>query len=505
MEIKRRLKAIAYLRVSSKEQEREGNSILAQKRIIEDYALKNHFDVIKIFQEAETAKKAGRKEFSRMVEYVKQNEIKVILVEKTDRLYRNFTDYVKLNFEELGLEIHLVKENEILSRDSRSHQKLTHGFKVLMAKNHCDNLSEEVKKGHYEKLLKGIWPGKAPIGYLNRLETHTIVVDPQKAPIIKKAFELSRTGNYSLSLLKKELYKMGLRGVRSGKELSKQSMSSILSNSFYVGEFVWNGKKYKGSHEALISRETFNEIQINMGFVTKPKVTKKDFVFRGPLKCSHCGSQVTAEIKTKKSGLKYTYYHCTDGKGICSNVTYLREEAIEDQYIEAFNRIHVSEEIIEFTKDVLLQSHQEEKLFRETQITELTTRYKKLENYIDQTYLDKLDGIIEPGKWEIKTFEWKLEQEEISKRLEAFRLANSSYMLEGIKLMEIANSAGKLFPLMTFGEKRELISLVLSNLKLDRTTLCYDYKKPFDMFLNVGDLSKWRERFFPPNFLILFF
>ena len=494
MEITRKQKAVAYLRVSSKDQEKEGNSIPAQKRIIEDYALKNNFNVVKIFKEAETAKKAGRKEFTKMIEYLQQNNIKIVMVEKTDRLYRNFTDYVELSFEELDLEIHLVKENEILSKNSKSHQKFIHGIKVLMAKNYCDNLSEEVKKGHHEKLLKGIWPSKAPIGYLNRLENHTIVIDPQKAPIIKKAFELSSTGNYSLSLLKKELYKMGLRGVRSSKELSKQSMSSILSNPFYIGEFEWNKKKYKGSHEPLISRELYNAVQFNMGFVTKPKATKRDFVFRGPLKCGHCGSQITAEIKTKRSGNQYTYYHCTNGKGICTNVTYLREESIEEQYINAFNKIHLSEEIIEFTKDVLLQSHQEEKLFRETQIKELTARYKRLDNYIDQAYLDKLDGAIEPDKWESKTSEWKLEQEHITKKFDAFRVANSSYMLEGIRLMEIANSSGKLFPVMILAEKRELISLVLSNPVLIDSTIRYEYKKPFDMFVNMSEVEKWRER-----------
>ena len=67
-------------------------------------------------------------------------------------------------------------------------------------------------------------------------------------------------------------------------------------------------------------------------------------------------------------------------------------------------------------------------------------------------------------------------------------------MLEGIKLMEIANSAGKLFPIMILEEKRELISLVLSNPVLIDTTIQYEYKKPFDMFVNMSEVEKWRER-----------
>src|SRR5262245_35921339 len=88
-----------------------------------------------------------------------------ILVEKTDRLYRNLPDYATLD--ELDLDLHFVKENVVLSPDSHSSQHFMHGIKVLMAKQYVDNLSEEVKKGMREKAEQGIWPSKAPIGYLN--------------------------------------------------------------------------------------------------------------------------------------------------------------------------------------------------------------------------------------------------------------------------------------------------------------------------------------------------
>jgi site-specific DNA recombinase len=63
---------------------------------------------------------------------------------KTDRLYRNFKDYVIID--ELGLQVRLVKENAIISPTSRSSEKLMHGLKVLIAKNFLDNLSEETSR-----------------------------------------------------------------------------------------------------------------------------------------------------------------------------------------------------------------------------------------------------------------------------------------------------------------------------------------------------------------------
>ena len=136
---------VIYARVSSREQEREGFSIPAQLKLLKEYALKNGFEVIKEYSDAETAKKAGRTNYNLMLDFLKSNpEIKTILIEKTDRLYRNFKDYVTL--EDYDLEIHLVKEGTIISKNSKSHDKFIHGIKVLMAKNYIDNLSEEVSK-----------------------------------------------------------------------------------------------------------------------------------------------------------------------------------------------------------------------------------------------------------------------------------------------------------------------------------------------------------------------
>ena len=173
-------KAVLYARVSSKEQEKEGYSIPAQLKLLKDYAARNAFKVVKECIDIETAKQAGRVIFNEMISYFKGNpDVRVLLCEKTDRLYRNFKDYVTID--DLDLEIHLVKEGEILSKDSKSNQKLNHGFKLLMAKNYIDNLSEETKKGMAEKVEEGGFPHLAPFGYVNDRVNKTIVIDEVEA------------------------------------------------------------------------------------------------------------------------------------------------------------------------------------------------------------------------------------------------------------------------------------------------------------------------------------
>ena len=114
--------AVLYARVSSKDQEREGFSIPAQQALLRAYAGEHGYAVVEEFVDVETAKRAGRTNFGKMVAYLRKRQTcRVVLVEKTDRLYRNLKDWVALD-EFAGLEIHLVKEGAILSDDSRSSE-----------------------------------------------------------------------------------------------------------------------------------------------------------------------------------------------------------------------------------------------------------------------------------------------------------------------------------------------------------------------------------------------
>lgn len=229
-------KALIYARISSKDQETEGYSIPAQKKLLQEYALRQNFRVTKSFIDVETAKKAGRTQFNQMIAFLKENiGITHILVEKTDRLLRNITDYALVDqlLESSNLSIHLVKKNVILSKNLRSNEKFIFGIKALMAKNYSDNLSEEVKKGMQEKATQGTYPSIAPYGYLNdRVDgKKIIVIDPDSAPFIKKMFELNATGSFSLPKLRKKMIADGMI-YRNGKNFYVSKVEGILKNEF---------------------------------------------------------------------------------------------------------------------------------------------------------------------------------------------------------------------------------------------------------------------------------
>ena len=203
--------AVLYARVSSKEQEL-GYSIPAQQELLRSYAAQLEIRIAEEFGDAETAKTTGRPGFAAMVDYLKQHPAcRILLVEKTDRLYRNFKDY--LTIDELGVEIHLVKENVILTEDSKSSEKFMHGIKVLMAKNYIDNLGEEVRKGLHTKAAQGLYPSFAPLGYLNIVGSdgkRIIVPDPVLGSMIGNLFTWFASGEYALKALARKAFDGGI-------------------------------------------------------------------------------------------------------------------------------------------------------------------------------------------------------------------------------------------------------------------------------------------------------
>jgi DNA invertase Pin-like site-specific DNA recombinase len=230
---------VVYARVSSKEQEKEGFSIPAQLKLLRDYALSEGIRVVEEYVDVETAKQAGRSSFGEMVDYLRRHpEARIILVEKTDRLYRNLKDWVTLD--ELDLEIHFAKENVVLSADSRSSEKFMHGIKVLMAKNYIDSLSEETRKGMTEKAEQGIWPSYAPFGYRNVLGDSgkkTIEPDPELAPVVRQMFEWYATRRYSVREITRMAREHGLAFRNSGNPMPQSSVHKMLRNPIYMGDF----------------------------------------------------------------------------------------------------------------------------------------------------------------------------------------------------------------------------------------------------------------------------
>ena len=224
-------KCFGYVRVSSHKQG-EGVSMEAQKDAILRFAQHNNITITKWFEEQQTAAKSGRPIFNEMLKALKSGKASGMVMHKIDRSARNFFDWARIGeLADNGLDVHFATESlDFHSRGGR----LTANIQMAVAEDYVRNLKAEIHKGQRGQLKRGLYPFKAPIGYVNNGGNQVKTIDPTKGPLIKRAFELYASGQYSLHSLRRAMVRHGL-AKSSGEPLSKGCVEKFLSNSFYTG------------------------------------------------------------------------------------------------------------------------------------------------------------------------------------------------------------------------------------------------------------------------------
>jgi site-specific DNA recombinase len=457
--------AVIYARVSSKEQEREGYSIPAQLELLRDYARVRGFDVSSDheFSEAETAKTAGRECFGQMLGLMKSRTgPKILLVEKTDRLYRNWKDYVAVDdvMQEHNIQIHLVKEGEILSKDSQSHVKFIHGIKALMAKNYIDNLSEETRKGMLQKAKEGGWPTAPPYGY--RMEEGRLVPDEDQAVFVRTAFQRYATGAYSIRALSKTLKAEGLRFLPSLPTVPKSNLERMLKRRVYIGDVEFKGEIYPGKHPPLVSMDTWIMAQKALKKDNKPmKQSKHVFRYRGVFTCGECGGLLTGY---SKKGGRYVYYRCTNvaNGGNCTQKQ-VNENLLDQVVTGTIERLVIPQAIRDDLRQAIREMHAIKKNDEEEESTRLKRHLDTLRRKLRAAYEDKLAGNLDADMWQEINRDYKDQIAEMEDRISRISQADQNYYELADMLFEATESLSLNWKLASDEKKAVFVKNLYAN------------------------------------------
>ena len=128
------------------------------------------------------------------------------------------------------------------------------------------------------------------------------------------------------------------------------------------------------------------------------------------------------------------------------------------------------------------------------QFDKLTREQKTLTKMMDNLYLDKLKGTISEEDYERFYTDFKDKKDDINTRLIKLQNAENDYYITAKYLLELANRAHTLFESSEVEEKRLLIKLVLSNLRLKGKEVVCEVNKPFDLILECNDSQVWCAR-----------
>jgi DNA invertase Pin-like site-specific DNA recombinase len=313
------ISCFGYLRVSTVRQG-EGVSLQEQRSAIEDCAIKRGLIISEWFEERETASKAGRPVFNQMIKRLRHGHAEGLVVHKLDRSARNLHDWAIVSaLMDVNIVFHIATEPiDFTTRGGR----MTADFLAVIAADFSRNQREETRKGLYGRLKQGLYPFKAPLGYLDTGRGQAKAPCPKNGPLIKDLYALYLSGQHSLRSLHAEMNRRGLRGF-SGKPVSLHGIEKILSNTFYHGliTIARTGETFDGKHKPLVTKGQFAQVQLIKAGRCGPKVTRHNHPYQGIFRCGLCDGPMVPELQKG-----HVYYRCTSKR---CKMTCMREDRIE--------------------------------------------------------------------------------------------------------------------------------------------------------------------------------
>jgi len=470
-------KFFLYIRKSTDEPDRQILSIDAQITEVEEFAQREHLEVVKSFVESQTAKEPGRPVFNDMLSQIEKGEAQGILAWHPDRLARNSIDGGKI--------IYLVDTGKIKELkfptfwfEPTPQGKFMLNIAFGQSKYFVDNLSENTKRGLRQKVRRGEQCGVALTGYLNDKLNHKIVPDPERFHFIKKLFELYATGEYSLKDLREKITAIGLSS-RNNKVLAVSNIQNILKNPFYYGAFIFNSELHQGTHKPAIAKKLFDKCQeVMKSKAHHMKRGVKEYAFRGLLKCGECGCSITSE--TQKG---HNYYRCTKKRVPCSQ-RYIREELLAEQVLNIIQKVSLP---LAWTKKMTAildkekqQNVQDQKTFAQNLKSQIEDCEKKLDKLLDA----QLEGIISQEEYLAKKQKILNQKIEISEKLKDFERKGNRW-LEQTKEFILACKQAKIIALQgNFFKKRNFLKKIGSNLVLQEKQILFAAHEPWKILYN---------------------
>ena len=457
-------RVILYCRVSTDEQS-EGCSLEMQERFLRAYCLNHGYDVIdQPYKDDYSAKghELNRPEFKKVYDYCRKHryEVDKVLFLRWDRYSRNveFAFAYKRKFiDELGIEINAIESP--IDFNSGDWATLL-GLYCGTAHSEDVKISKRTKDGIHGTLLKGRWPHKAPIGYLNiRRTKHDcwVEVDPVKGPIIQRLFSEVAQGLELPTSIAKRIY----------PSLPSTSLFHVLRNPFYVGKIhipAYNGETeqdVQGIHEALIDQRTFNAVQNVLDGKKKeaPKMARTVnpvLYMRRYLTCPVCGSPLTGAV-SRGNGGEYAYYFCNrDHKHY--NV---RADAVNAGFVKYISKLKPNQTVLDLYNEILQDLRGERVQDNHKQADKLEVEMAALEERVNRVNDLYFDGKISLADRDMNIARYHEQIEHLKHKIGALRLSDDMKIKEKLTYsINLISNLGSFFQSASCEVKTKLLGSI---------------------------------------------
>lgn len=447
-----------YCRLSQDDgREGESNSIVNQKAMLKEYALKNHFKNIKFFvDDGWSGTNFDRPSFRELESLVEDGKVGIIIVKDMSRLGRNYLQvgmYTDVVFPDNDVRFIAINDNV----DSLVQTE----FDMTPIRNFCNELyaRDTAKKIKSSFKLKGErgehLASTPPFGYMkNPNNTKEWIIDEDAAKTVRYIFQLCVNGLGPTQIAKrlqaeKILTPTAYWNQQKGLDLPlypykwvNETISRILEKVDYTGcteNFKTTSKNYRSkkridnpkdkrlifedTQPAIIDKVTFDTVQEIRKHKRRRTTTGKLSLFSGKVFCADCGEKLyyctTNDFDESKDFFTCANYRSNTGS--CSahyirNVTLYKLvfQHIKNvlTYIQQFEHTFVKKEIEKANEE-----HYEKVKKAKKDIVNLQMRNDNLDMLFKRLYEDMVSGRISNERFDLLSADYEQEQKQIKEEI----------------------------------------------------------------------------------------
>jgi len=498
---------VAWARVSSARQKKEGFSLQDQEARLTEFAQRLGGQVVKLYKIAESAsKREERDTFREFTAYVRKHarSLSGMLFVKVDRAARNMQDWAEL--EALAEQSHVP----LFFPDQPSAEtpagRMQRRMSAVFASYQTDQQSSDIRSGMKRRIDAGFPLGRQ-YGFRNvRVNGRSIIEhDPINAPKVKRLFELFAYRPHTLESVADELARQGIIFNDKKPRFHRATLFRILRNRHYIGDVRFKGAWYPGQFEPLIDLATFQAVQERF----QGKVYRRpELTFAGRLiRCGHCGHLVTGETKRKRLGdgssADYSYYFCTHYQNGDHPRIRWTEPELDAQFLALFDRMRIDDASMrQWIMDVIRAKAHAGQEQNQLHRAELQRQRTVIEGKLKTLLELRIDGEVTAEEYSAKRTELHDRQAGIGLQLETTDHDDREVADLAVKAFELSQSLRARWVTADYAAKRTILEILCESVRSNSQKLEITLRKPFDLLsngfavsLSGGDETRTRDLF----------
>lgn len=429
------MKAAIYTRLSEEDRnklhkEDDSNSIQNQKTMLIQYAMSHGWEIYDIYNDDDYAGADRRRpQFNRLLKDAEERKFDIVLCKTQSRFTRELElveKYLHGLFPLWGIRFISIVDNA--DTDNKGNKK-SRQINGLVNEWYLEDMSENIRSVLTSRRENGFHIGAfAPYGYQKDPDKKGhLIIDPEAAAVVREIYTLFAKG-YGKTAIARILNDRGipnptqykrLHGIRYQNPATHNStlwkyftISDILVNEVYIGNLVqgkYGSISYKtrickprprnqwiyveGTHEPIIDRELWNNVQFLIAQKAKPFETGQIGLFAKKVRCANCGYVMRSSKNRGRHYLQCQTRYISSGSCIGAFIPVKELEALVLQELHRLSSEFLDRDMLE--REVELSS--DLNVLKAQILADITAYERKvadLNKGLRDAYIDKVKGII---------------------------------------------------------------------------------------------------------------